>query len=135
MLIELLFRLFLGDAVSLLDFAEKLIALSSNDSQIIVGEFAPFLLNRALELLPVSRHLIPVHDLSPLPQYLLKNLLQRLLLLHHGLGHHQAGLFQAMARLFPSSVVDAGTVDAGAVCACGWSPCAHTAGLDLWREP
>ena len=51
MAFELLFRLFLGDAVSLLDFADELITLSGNDVQIIVGEFAPFLLNLAFELL------------------------------------------------------------------------------------
>jgi hypothetical protein len=66
MLLELLFRLFLGDAVSLLDFAEELITLSTNDLQIIVGEFAPFLPNCAFELFPVSCHLIPVHTLASL---------------------------------------------------------------------
>ena len=66
MLLELLFRLFLGDAVSLLDFAEELIALASHDVQIVVGEFAPFLSDRAFELLPVSCHLIPVHNLPSL---------------------------------------------------------------------
>jgi len=65
MAFELLFRLFLGDAVSLLDFADELITLSGNDVQIIVGEFAPFFLNMAFELLPVSCHLIPVHNLPP----------------------------------------------------------------------
>jgi hypothetical protein len=87
-LIELLFSLFLACAVSLLDFANELITLSGNDVQIIVGEFAPFLLNLAFELLPVSCHLIPVHNLTPLPQYLHHNLLQRLLRLHHYGGHH-----------------------------------------------
>jgi len=66
MLLELLFCLFRGDAISILDFAEELITLSSNDVQIIVGEFALFLPNRAFELLPVSCHLIPVHNLPPL---------------------------------------------------------------------
>ena len=68
MLLELLFRLFLGDAVSLLDFAQELVTLTGYDVQIIVGEFAPFLPDRALELLPVSCHLIPVHNVSPLPE-------------------------------------------------------------------
>jgi hypothetical protein len=63
MLRELLFRLFLGDAVFLLDFADELITLAGNDLQIIVVEFAPFLLNLAFQLLPVSCHLIPVHNL------------------------------------------------------------------------
>jgi len=44
MAFELLFRLFLGDAISLLDFADELITLSRNDVQIIVGEFAPSLI-------------------------------------------------------------------------------------------
>jgi hypothetical protein len=72
-LIELLFRLFLGDAVSLLDFADELITLSGNYIQIIVGEFAPFLLNLAFELLPVSGYLIPVHNLPPLRLFLKNN--------------------------------------------------------------
>jgi hypothetical protein len=72
MALELLFSLFLGDAVPLLDFAEELITLSGYDVQIIVGEFAQFLLNMAFELLPVSCHLIPVHNLPPLTQSLKK---------------------------------------------------------------
>ena len=60
MALELLFRLFLGDAVPLLDFAEELITLSGNDVQIIIGEFAPFLLNVSFELFPVSGNLIPI---------------------------------------------------------------------------
>ena len=62
MLLEFLFRLFLGDAVSLLDFAQELITLLLRRPG--RRKFAPFLPDHAFELLPVSCHLIPVHSVS-----------------------------------------------------------------------
>ena len=58
---NLLLRLFLGDSVGLLDFAEKLFAPARDYVELIVGEFSPLLLDVALELLPVAFDSIPIH--------------------------------------------------------------------------
>src|SRR5450830_216341 len=58
---KLFLRLFPGDSIGFLDFAEKLIAFARNYIELIVGEFPPLLLDVALELLPVAFDSIPVH--------------------------------------------------------------------------
>src|SRR4029079_3493767 len=59
--IHLLFGLVLGNAISLLDFADKLGAATLDDREIVVGELAPLLLGFAGELLPIAFDSIPVH--------------------------------------------------------------------------
>jgi hypothetical protein len=43
-----------------------MISLPGNDFQIVVREFAPLLSELALQLLPISLNLIPVHGSSSL---------------------------------------------------------------------
>ncbi len=59
--IDLLLRLVLGDAVSILQTPGKFHALALDDVKIVVGELAPLLLGLALERLPVSFDPIPIH--------------------------------------------------------------------------
>src|SRR5690606_22259949 len=54
--------LFLADAVGLLDAPEQLVALAGDDIEMVVGQFAPLLLDLAFQLLPVSFDDVPVHD-------------------------------------------------------------------------
>ncbi len=49
------------DAVAFLNFAFELITLAGDLIKIVVSEFAPLLLDLALELLPVSFDAIPIH--------------------------------------------------------------------------
>src|SRR6185436_20938770 len=60
---ELRLRVVLGDAVRLLDLPGEHVALAGDDVEAAVGELAPLLLGRALELLPVAFDAIPVHML------------------------------------------------------------------------
>jgi hypothetical protein len=53
-------------AVAFLQFAGELVAFAGNDVQVIIGQFALFLLDLALELHPVALDLIPVHVEPPL---------------------------------------------------------------------
>jgi hypothetical protein len=57
----LTFCIFASNSVALLNFANKLIALSFNHLPIVVGQLAPLLLGFADNLLPVSLHLVCVH--------------------------------------------------------------------------
>jgi hypothetical protein len=59
--LDLSFGLILGNAVSLLDLSGKLVALSRNRIQVVIGQFSPLFLDLSLELLPVARNDIPVH--------------------------------------------------------------------------
>ena len=63
---DLLLSFFFGYPVLLLDLSSKLITPASNRVQVIICEFSPLFLHFALELLPVSLNLIPVHFDSPL---------------------------------------------------------------------
>ncbi|CCM74292.1 hypothetical protein BN77_1412 [Rhizobium mesoamericanum STM3625] len=54
------------DPVTLLDFALQLITLPGNLIKIIIGEFAPLLLDLAFHLLPISFDSVPIHGSSPL---------------------------------------------------------------------
>src|SRR5690606_33570070 len=45
-----------------LDASEQLVALAGDDIELVVGEFAPLLLDLAFQLLPVSFDNVPVHD-------------------------------------------------------------------------
>src|SRR5262245_57782966 len=54
-------RLGLGDAVALLQCADKLLATAVDDVKIVVGEFAPLFAHTTFKLLPVALELIPVH--------------------------------------------------------------------------
>ena len=52
---------FASNPISLLNCANKLIALSFDHLPIVVGQLAPLLLGLADELLPVSLHLVCIH--------------------------------------------------------------------------
>lgn len=58
---ELLFGLFLGNAFQLLDSADKLVFLTGDHVQIVIGQLALLFLELALELEPVALQLIFVH--------------------------------------------------------------------------
>src|ERR1700676_5407356 len=60
----LLCRLF-GDAVTLLNSSDELLAPSVDDIQIIIGKLSPFFFCLAFVLLPFAFDLIPVHGLPP----------------------------------------------------------------------
>jgi hypothetical protein len=60
-LVDLLARGVLLDAVTLLDLAFELVALSADGGEVVVGQIAPLLLELPLELLSVSFDTIPVH--------------------------------------------------------------------------
>src|SRR6476620_3877474 len=53
-----------GVSVPLLDSAFKCLTASVNCSQVVVGKFSPLPFNVALDLFPISFHLIPVHVTS-----------------------------------------------------------------------
>src|SRR5450756_320892 len=61
-LVRLLLRLFFLNAVALLQAAHKLVLASGHEFQVVVGELAPLLPDHALHLLPLTFHLIPVHN-------------------------------------------------------------------------
>src|SRR5262249_22009886 len=48
----------------LLELAGELVALAFQGGQVVVGEFAPLLLDLALDLFPIALHLVPVHGRS-----------------------------------------------------------------------
>ena len=64
-LVRLLLRRFLGDSVALLQAAHKLFLAAGYEGQVVVGKFAPLLLDRAMHLLPLAFHLFPIHDIAP----------------------------------------------------------------------
>src|ERR1043165_1581444 len=59
--VHVLADLVLGEAVALLQLAFELVAAALDDVEIVIGELAPLLLRRALELLPVTFNPVPVH--------------------------------------------------------------------------
>src|ERR1039457_7256170 len=61
-LVRLLLRRFFLDAVTLLQAPHKLVLAPGHEFQVVVGEFAPLLPDRAMHLLPLAFYLIPVHD-------------------------------------------------------------------------
>mgnify|MGYP006924597835 CR=1 FL=1 len=63
--LDLLFGFFLGDAVTLLDFADKLFSLTVDAIEVVVSQVAPFLLSLAFDLFPFALNLIPIHFLTP----------------------------------------------------------------------
>ena len=63
--VNVLLDLILGEAVTLLNFSFELIAATVDGSEVIVGEFAPLLLDLACDLLPVSFNTIPIHWRPP----------------------------------------------------------------------
>lgn len=60
-LIDFALGFFLGLAVALLNLAGVLLAIALNRIEVVVGELGSLGLHLALELLPVSFHLVPVH--------------------------------------------------------------------------
>src|SRR5690606_12114710 len=60
--IDISARLFARLAVGLLDLADELVALSLDLLEVVVCEAAPALARLALDLLPVSFDLVPVHQ-------------------------------------------------------------------------
>src|SRR5687768_7260688 len=62
---DLALCLFTRDAVALLNPADQDVAIAFGASEIVVGELPPLLLGVALELLPFTLNLIPVHVASP----------------------------------------------------------------------
>ena len=58
---DLLFSFFMGDAMTLFDFAQKLFALSGNHVQVVICQLAPLLLDFAFELHPVAFYGVFVH--------------------------------------------------------------------------
>ena len=61
----LLIGLVTRDAIPLLNLADQLIALPGDDVDVVAESASPVLPHLALELLPVSLHLIPIHARSP----------------------------------------------------------------------
>jgi hypothetical protein len=63
-------------AVALLKPAAELRALTLDDVEIVVGEFAPLLLSLAFELFPIAFNSIPIHRVAPVfvfPVFLLRS--------------------------------------------------------------
>src|SRR5262249_62111828 len=54
-----------GETVALLEHTFKLLALSVDLSQIVIGEFTPLLFDLTLSLLPISFNAVPVHFTPP----------------------------------------------------------------------
>jgi len=54
--------LILAQAVTLLDFALQLFALSTDRCQIVVGELAPLFFGFSSQLLPIAGNPIPIHE-------------------------------------------------------------------------
>src|SRR6187399_658466 len=63
--IELTIHLVLGQAIALLDPANELVALSAGGVEIVVGQLAPLLLDRTLELHPFALEDIVIHEFVP----------------------------------------------------------------------
>src|SRR5260370_42605938 len=62
-LVRLLLGRLLRHTVALRQTAHKLLFAARYVFQVVVSEFAPLLLDRPFHLLPLTLHLIPVHDL------------------------------------------------------------------------
>src|SRR5262245_26363710 len=60
-LADLLGRLFLAEAVALLDLAEQEVALALDGGQVVVGKLAPLFLDLALDLLPLALDHVGFH--------------------------------------------------------------------------
>jgi len=58
---DLHFRLVLGDPVGLLEPPRELLAPAGDQVEIVVGQLAPLLLHKPLELLPVPFDDVPIH--------------------------------------------------------------------------
>jgi hypothetical protein len=63
--IELTLGLLLGEAIALLDLAQKLLALAVDVSQIVIGQARPLLPRLAFDHVPLSFDLLPVHGSYP----------------------------------------------------------------------
>src|SRR5690606_5492999 len=63
--VDVLLGVVLSFSVALLEASGEFRALALDYVEVIVGQLAPLLLNLALELLPVSFDLIPVHCRTP----------------------------------------------------------------------
>jgi hypothetical protein len=59
--VDLLAGLILGDSVSLLNDPFESFLVAVDLGEVVVGQFSPLLLHRALHLLPISFDSIPVH--------------------------------------------------------------------------
>ena len=64
--IDILAGLVLGIAVSPLERAFELITFAVDCADVVVRQLAPFLLDLALHLLPITFHSVPVHLLFSL---------------------------------------------------------------------
>jgi hypothetical protein len=65
-IVDVLLGLILGQAVALLQLAFELLALAVDDSEVVIGELAPLLLDLARHLFLVPFDLIPIHDGLPI---------------------------------------------------------------------
>ena len=63
--VEIALGLFLGLTVLLLEGADDLVAVAFHTGQVIVGEFAPFILKSAFHLFPLAFELVLVHKSPP----------------------------------------------------------------------
>src|SRR5262249_50839379 len=61
-IVDILAHHILSQAIALLDDPFELLALSVDQSQIVIGEFTPFLFDPALSLFPISFDAVPVHS-------------------------------------------------------------------------
>src|SRR6202022_4591179 len=59
--VHVLTNLILGNPISLLQLAFKLLPSSINDVQVVIRQLSPLLLHLTFNLLPISFHAIPVH--------------------------------------------------------------------------
>jgi hypothetical protein len=64
-LVRAALRFFSRDPVTFLKFPDKLLALSIDLVQIVIGQFPPFLLHGTLHLFPLSCDLVPIHVYLP----------------------------------------------------------------------
>src|SRR6516165_1085948 len=60
--VDLLLDLILSVPVPRLDLALELLAISVNQSDVIIGKLAPLFLDLACHLLPIALDAVPVHD-------------------------------------------------------------------------
>jgi len=60
-LVDLTFCLFLGDAITFLDFADQFVPVAFNGQEVVVGQLCPACLGAALELIPLTFYFVPVH--------------------------------------------------------------------------
>jgi len=60
-LVHLALRFIFSDAIPFLDPTNKLVPLSVDDFDIVIGQLAPFCFYRSLQLLPLTFHLFCVH--------------------------------------------------------------------------